>query len=347
MRRGLVIAIVLAQAAVLAFMAGEREWIVRTGQLVRLRTAPVDPQDPMRGAYSRLGYEISTVPRARARDGALAFYGRNLNRRAVRDARVYAALRVDADGMAELASLSDRPPATGPFLRGRVAWADGNQVQVRYGLEALFLSQAAARALDIERQGAKAGVPLTVEVAVGRQGVGVIRGHRWEPLGIRVEFTSDPTGRAPPTAASARAEPRPRRKFAKVTLFNASRTDVAIVDAPDDGSFRLVHDERVAPANFRWVGTSPSAPLTADALVVLPPGASHIKLIDLSRERWWVTDGQTAPTALGRVAQGTAGWFRLVYAPPPAAALAGLPRAELVWHGQLRTPTFAQGQLAE
>lgn len=347
MRHRLIIAVVLAQVAVLAFMAGEREWILRTGRIVRLRTAPFDPQDPMRGAYSRLGYEISRVPRALARDGALALFGRNINRRAAQDTRVYAVLRVDADGMAELASLSDQPPDHGLFLRGRVAWAGGHQVQVRYGLEALFLSQAAAHALDAERLGTKAGVPLTVEVAVGRQGVGVIKGHRWEALGIRVEFTSAPTGRTPPPATPARAGPRPPRNFAKVTLFNAGQSDVAIVDAPDDGSFRLVNDERAAPAKFRWVGASPPASLAADALVVLHPGATHIKLIDLSHERWRVTDGQTAPIPLGKVAEGTSGEFRLVYAPPPAAALAGLPRAELVWHGQLRTQPFSQWRLLD
>lgn len=55
------------QVLVLAFMAGQREWIARTGQPVTLRTTPIDPNDPMRGAYVRLEYEISTVPPALCR----------------------------------------------------------------------------------------------------------------------------------------------------------------------------------------------------------------------------------------------------------------------------------------
>lgn len=344
MRGAFIVVAILAQVAVLAFMAGEREWILRTGRVVQLRAAPFDPQDPMRGAYSRLGYEISAVPRARARDGALALFGRNLNRRDYLDARVYAALRVDPTGLAELVSLSDRPPADGLYLRGRVAWAGGRQVQVRYGLEALFLSQAAARTLDHERLGAKAGVPLTVAVAVGRNGLGVIKGHRWEPLGLRVEFSSDPTGWREPPPTTDRTKPRPTRKFAKVTLFNAGQTDVAIVDLPDDGSFRLVPDERFGPTAFRWMEPAPPPP-AAGAVVVLRPGASHVKVIDLSQERWWVTDSQGATTTLWNAAQAATGWFRLEYAPPPAATLAGLPQAELVWQGRLRGPTTAQWQL--
>ena len=41
------------QIVLLAFMAGEREWVARTGTPVVLRTAPIDPRDPMRGDYVR------------------------------------------------------------------------------------------------------------------------------------------------------------------------------------------------------------------------------------------------------------------------------------------------------
>ena len=49
MRKLLIVAAVAAQLLVLGWMAFEREWVVRTGRVVYLRTAPVDPQDPMRG----------------------------------------------------------------------------------------------------------------------------------------------------------------------------------------------------------------------------------------------------------------------------------------------------------
>jgi uncharacterized membrane-anchored protein len=62
MRTKLIIAAIFVQVLVLGWMAGEREWIVRTAPTVWLRTAPVDPQDLFRGEYVRLNYDISTIP---------------------------------------------------------------------------------------------------------------------------------------------------------------------------------------------------------------------------------------------------------------------------------------------
>ena len=63
MRAKLTIAIAALQLVVLAYMAGEREWVVRTGRTIYLRTAPLDPRDAMRGDYVSLSYDISRVPR--------------------------------------------------------------------------------------------------------------------------------------------------------------------------------------------------------------------------------------------------------------------------------------------
>ena len=62
MKTAAVVAAIVIQFAVLGWMAGQREWIVRTGPSVWLCTAPVDPRDPFRGDYVTLGYEISTIP---------------------------------------------------------------------------------------------------------------------------------------------------------------------------------------------------------------------------------------------------------------------------------------------
>jgi len=62
MRTKLIIAAILIQFLVLGWMACEREWIVRNGPTVWLRTAPIDPRDLFRGDYVTLGYEISTIP---------------------------------------------------------------------------------------------------------------------------------------------------------------------------------------------------------------------------------------------------------------------------------------------
>lgn len=73
-------------------LGGEREWVLRTGRTIYLRTIPVDPRDVMRGDYVRVAYEMSSVSRAQCR-GRLA--DRNQAFWALPpDTRVYARLRV-------------------------------------------------------------------------------------------------------------------------------------------------------------------------------------------------------------------------------------------------------------
>ena len=57
MKRWFPVVVVVAQVGVLGFMAGEREWVAKTGTEISLRTAPIDPRDAMRGDYVRLDYE--------------------------------------------------------------------------------------------------------------------------------------------------------------------------------------------------------------------------------------------------------------------------------------------------
>src|SRR5690348_12571096 len=126
MKVKLALLVAALQVLVLAFMAGQREWILRTGTPLVLRTAPIDPNDPMRGAYVRLDYEISTVPPALCR-GEVAKWTKLADYREsqqLRDRVVFAAMAVNSYGLADLTSLSDRPPDTGPYLRGRVMTAD-------------------------------------------------------------------------------------------------------------------------------------------------------------------------------------------------------------------------------
>ena len=97
MKTRLALAVAALQVIVLAFMIGQREWIARTGTPITLRTAPLDPNDPMRGAYVRFNYEISTVPVALCR-GEVVKWTKITGypeQRGLRDRVVFAALKVN------------------------------------------------------------------------------------------------------------------------------------------------------------------------------------------------------------------------------------------------------------
>jgi len=348
MRVRLALLVAALQVVVLAFMAGQREWIARYGAPLTLRTAPVDPNDPMRGAYVRLDYEISFVPAALCKDGP-AEWTRITNyqdQRMLRDRIVYAALKVATHGIAELASLSDAPPASGPFLRGRVQSVDLNGVRVRYGIEAMFMNKESARRTEDLARRERIGAPMNVHIAAGASGISVLKDYVWEPLGITIAFD-----RPPPRDRSdpqQRGQPQPLTGLT-VTLHNYSDHDVAIIDLPDAKSFRMVPNTGFTPGHYDWVGSDAGEPPPpkSDDIIVLAPGAKHDVHIDLTRPRWWITDTKVvgaAPMPMQDVKDGWTANFRIEYAPLGEEATLGLPHADLIRHAPLRSRAFNANQ---
>jgi uncharacterized membrane-anchored protein len=361
------VAAVTLQVLLLGFMAGEREWTVRAGRQILLRTAPIDPNDPMRGDYARLSYDLSSVPSSLWRDGLVAKLAPSpYDYRQKRDVRVYASLRIDDSGIAELVSLSDVPPADGPYIRGRVEMVNGQRANVHYGIEAFFMQQGDAQKLEDARRKERPGAPIDAEVAISGYGLAVLKGYHWEPLGIvatfeRANFPPPPVSAPTPVGndqSRARPQPppppRPRQgqfiSAVKLELKNYGTEDVAIVDLPDGGSFRLAPDNRGQEMRYRWTGESqaPAHP-KAEQIIVLKPGQSHVTTIDLSRPRWAVVDTKAKPDKqqpmmLRDVTDPWSASFRVEYAPPAKADIAGLPNGQLVRFGRLRSRAFTPAQ---
>ena len=334
MRTKLAIAVAAAQLLVLAFMAGEREWVLRTGDELYLRTAPVDPRDPMRGDYVRFDYEAARVPRRMCRDGVAAWFPGESDwraARAVKDRRVYVQVELDEEKIARVVAATDRKPRAGPFLRARVQSIDARLLHVRYGVEALFMEQGKAKALENSRT-ARAGVPLNIEVAVSPSGLAVMKAYRWEPLGIELRFD--------------RAETPRRLTGVHVELKNYSDRPVAVVALPEGGSFRLVADERWAENRYRWVGEDAPVPTPAPGSVrVLQPGQSYVERLDFTDSKWFVRDTPSnaaeGPRSWEHLGQAWNSSFRIVYTPPGKSESAGLPHAELIRHTPLPSRAFS------
>jgi hypothetical protein len=177
---------------------------------------------------------------------------------------------------------------------------------------------------------------------VGANGIGVLKGYRWESLGILLSFdtirrTNSPNG-----------FPQPRNLIlgATVELKNHGPDPVAIVDLPGERSFRLVCDARWAEPGYRWVGETNTPPTPEPRnVIVLQPGQRHTNHLDLTRPEWLVVDVRT--NAMSRSAQSlqqlNPDWsngFRIEYRPPSTEACAMLPNARLIRHGRLRSQWF-------
>jgi uncharacterized membrane-anchored protein len=340
MKLKLALAAVLLQLLILAYMAGEREWVVLAGRTIYLRTAPVDPHDVMRGDYVRLNYEISRVPQSLCH-GALATTNLANAESVPRDLRVYAQLIENEGGVATLTALTDVHPRDGLFIRGRTdrSWWGGGNVSVRYGLEAYFMQQGKALELEQTRQPDGIQVPLEMEVKVNTHGLAVLKSHRWCALGTGLNLEMEPNPQTNRPAAR-------RLVGATVRLMNASSNEVAIVDLPGGGSLALVPDAMWGVEKWESnLADEPTPNPGTTNVVVLKPGAIHTMHINFRETRWAVraTDGKASGNTrlLMDLTNDSSARFRFEYRPPGRAACAGLPHGDTIWHGRLATRAFS------
>jgi uncharacterized membrane-anchored protein len=335
MRKIFIVLAVLMQILVLAYMAGEREYILRTGKIIYLRTAPIDPRDLFRGDYVRLNYEISNIPAKNLPGGGDAVI--------LKGEKVYAILKEGADGLCELESISKKKPQSGIYLTGRSPYdyryrRFGQSMTVNYGIEAYFVQQGKGR--EIERHLGSRNqiqIPLEMQIAVGRSGKAVIKGHRWSRLGIGLRVL-----RAP--APNLQVQPGPTSARVALTLFNAADAPLALVVLPQVCSFNL---ETAQTAQKNWIPAQNPCehvkPANGDVLVLDPEEEKTFEF-DFSDPRWFVRDKDSAPVEIG-----TLEWserFRLVYRPPDEASCRHLADRDLIWHGYMPSRAFhGRGQI--
>ncbi len=335
MRKWIIISVILLQVAVLAYMAGEREYILRTGRIVFLRTVPVDPRDIFRGDYVSLRYEISRVKGDLLRDGLSNFckkdkrgnyiYSGN-ERRKMRGKPVYGLLNVGADDIAELIYLTDKKPSEGLFISGRIDYLGFGGLDVRYGIEAYFVEQGKGK--EIEKAMLQSmRTPLEMEAAISSNGTAVLKGYRWSPLGISIERDVDANKRL---------------KGIRVKLLNNSNRPIGIIDLPDGQSFTLepegmfdvfFGDEK----EYKWVGAEKERKKVEDSDVrILEAVGVYEFYIDINQPQWFVARENEQGKGINEVMCR----FRLVYRPPSQDECKDLQKADLIWHGYLESAVF-------
>jgi uncharacterized membrane-anchored protein len=152
--------VVALQTASLLGIALNQERILAQGQVITLETVPVDPRDLLRGDYVILNYKISSIGGER--------FVPALTEGPPIGTPVYAVLEPKGEHYTLAYASLDRPqPAPGQLcLKGTAqsSWSR-SEARVAYGLEKYFVP---------EGKGNPVG-KITVQVAVGKSGKGVIR----------------------------------------------------------------------------------------------------------------------------------------------------------------------------
>lgn len=145
---------------ILGGFIGFKEFTVRTGQEVLLKTIPVDPRDFFRGDYVILQYDISRIDTS-VFPGSPTFIANDT---------IYAEIEKGTDGYGKLASLSKTAPTGKLFIKGVVKYANGNNIQAEYGIESYFVPANKGYAIEQKR-----GNGVDAKVSVDTFGNAIIK----------------------------------------------------------------------------------------------------------------------------------------------------------------------------
>ncbi len=139
---------------------GFKEYTLRTGQEVLLKTTPVDPRDLFRGDYVVLRYDISNIDSGTVVADRTDFKSGD---------RVYVGLDIK-EKYAVATNIYSTPPTDGLYIKGIVKDVSGNRFNIEYGIESYFVPEGKGR--DIERQLSRS---VDVKVAIDKSGNAVIK----------------------------------------------------------------------------------------------------------------------------------------------------------------------------
>lgn len=112
-------------------MVSQYETVLRQGEIYRFRVGPVDPYDPFRGRYLALDIYAAQVPQPAGK--------------ALRPGHeVYALLRRNDAGFAEIVALRDSPPPQSDYIRTTVKRREAQAVVLNLPFDRYYITEPLA-----------------------------------------------------------------------------------------------------------------------------------------------------------------------------------------------------------
>jgi len=138
LRLGLFVIVILIQLYVPAQMILQREDILQTGTPFRFETRPIDPVDPFRGKYVRLGYKVveADIPKGWPEPPP------------DRNTEIYVELQEDEKGMMDVKQLHVFPPShTSNYVKASVNayFNDEGKISFRYPFDRYYMDEFKAK----------------------------------------------------------------------------------------------------------------------------------------------------------------------------------------------------------
>lgn len=143
---------------ILGFIAS-KEYTLRTGQEVLLKTRPVDPRDLFRGDYVTLDYDISTLDLRKLDTDSSSFDWHD---------DVYVAIEIRG-GYGIATGIYKNMPKEGIFMKGEVNNPSNTSMRIEYGIESYFVPEGQGHDIERERNN------LSVKISLDKSGNAVIK----------------------------------------------------------------------------------------------------------------------------------------------------------------------------
>jgi uncharacterized membrane-anchored protein len=330
MRKLFIICSVILQILLLAFMAGQREYVLHTGRTIYLRTVPFDPRDYFRGDYVTLNYEISTIDEKYFRDGLVAQSETFDYYRKDRGKVVYTVLKLDDGQLASVDYVTDKKPSSDKlFIRGRIQYKDSSEIRVAYSIEAFYVEQGKGGALENRLS----GTSLEMEIALGSDGIAVLKGYRTSPLSI---------------TAKNFVKKDDVVQSCEIVLTNISSKPTAVVDLPGYGSLKFQTSRSFArvPKEAPWQDHNQPIQVQDKDVHVLQPQQTYTFKIDFNDPYWNLgipkigspsQKDPNQPFEVKDINKFAMMYMSIVYDPPSIVQCKGVENENLIWHGKLST----------
>ena len=334
------ILVAIVQVGVLLTISFQREWIFRTGDVVYLRTAPVDPRDIFRGDYVQLDYDVS-IPESSSISDKMHTALRKGN-------KYYQSIFVHIDkgenGVADIVDISTEPPEDGLYLKafiGRNIWQDyRNRGRIKYGIEKYFVEQNSGKQLENKLgKGNEWQTSMEMEVALSRSGTAVVKGHRWSDLAVQVEVleqqdnVNNVTNISGIDVSNGRRNPK-----VAMRIRNDSTQPITLVDTPNLCYVTVLLAPRSGNNVVKTIQEMPFAYDDCDkdeqTNIVLGAGGIYTITIDFDDPRWQFVQ-KNERLFLSQLPHASNG-FRLQYRAPSIKN----PVDDTVWQGYLRSARF-------
>lgn len=145
---------------------GVKEFTLRTGEEVSLKTVPIDPRDLFRGDYVILAYDISTLDLNNIPADYADFE--------IRD-KIYVSLNKENGYGIPSRIYKNIPKSEKLFIKGIVKNIRNKRLSVEYGIESYFVPEGKGREIERIREGTNAGKSLETKVCIDKFGNAVIK----------------------------------------------------------------------------------------------------------------------------------------------------------------------------